>query len=103
QINISIPTSIKNSYVIGLRYVKKDGTHTEDHYLIKREIKENDKEIVYLRGQRLEKLLIEYRGTHKQQIDIPQIENNSNSSAYTPINTICLNTSYGNRGKNEDI
>jgi hypothetical protein len=85
QINISIPTSIKNSFVIGLRYVKKDRTHTEDPYLIKKEIKETDKEIVYLRGRKLEKLLTEYKGTHKQQINISQIENDNNSKIGKPL------------------
>lgn len=102
QINISIPTSIKNSFVIGLRYIKKDGTPTEDHCLIKKEIEETEKEIVCYRGKRLEQLLTEYKGTHKQQIDIAQIENDNNS-AFTSVNTICLNICWGKIWENEDV
>ncbi len=103
QINISIPTSIKNSFVIGLRYKKRDKTLTEDHFLIKKEIEATENEIIKYQGKKLEQLLTEYKGTHKHQIDISQIENDNNSTAYTSINTISLNNFYGNRERNEDI
>jgi hypothetical protein len=37
QINLSIPTSIEAAFVIGLRYIKKDSTYTEDHFLCRRD------------------------------------------------------------------
>ena len=33
QINLSVPTSTQDTFVIGLRYLKKDKTYTEDHFL----------------------------------------------------------------------
>ena len=103
QINISIPTSKKNSFVIGLRYEKSDNTFTEDHFLIKKEIETNEKEIQDFYRGKLERQLPEYKGTHKQQIDILRIENGNDSEVYTSVNTICLNNFWSNRGKNEDI
>ena len=33
QVNISIPTSVSNAIVVGLRYIKNDGSKTEDLFL----------------------------------------------------------------------
>ncbi len=63
QINFSIPTSKENSFVLGLRYIKKDETFTEDHFLFEK----NQPIRAYYRGK-LELLLKEYKGTHKEQI-----------------------------------
>ena len=65
ETNFSIPKSKQNSFVLGLRYIKRDKTFTEDHFLF-----EKDKSIIYFRGKRLEYLLKEYTGTHKKQIAI---------------------------------
>lgn len=66
QKNFSIPQSITDCIVIGLRYQKEDMTFTEDHYLFEDGIdyiqKGNGKK------KWLEKKLKEYSGAHKLQI-----------------------------------
>lgn len=62
KITFSIPKSEPDTFVIGLRYIKKNGTKTEDHFLFKKGLS-----IEYLRGKRLEKLMPEYIGAHKHQ------------------------------------
>lgn len=59
---ISHPTSLIGSMVVGLRYIKKDGTKTEDHFLFQKGLV-----IKKCYGKKLEKLCPEYRGTHKLQ------------------------------------
>lgn len=73
QINLSIPTSMKAAFVIGLRYIKKDSTYTEDHFLCQRDTQAgtNLREIESYYRRRLELLLPEYRHTHKQTIFLP--------------------------------
>lgn len=65
QINISRPTSMPNSFVVGLRYMKKDGRPTEDHFLCR-----TGCPIEMHYGKRLEKVLPEYKGTHIQRVDL---------------------------------
>lgn len=65
QINISRPTSMPSSFVVGLRYMKKDGTPTEDHFLCR-----NGCPIERHYGKQLEMVLPEYKGTHKQRVDL---------------------------------
>lgn len=60
QVNISIPTSVNNAVVVGLRYIKKDGSKTEDLFLFQ----QNQSIIKGYKG-RLEKIIKEYSGTHK--------------------------------------
>jgi hypothetical protein len=60
QINISIPKSKKKAIVVGLRYIKNDGSKTEDLFLF-----EEGKDIVAGYKGRLEKILPEYKGSHK--------------------------------------
>lgn len=62
----SIPVSRKNCFVIGIRYIKPNGTHTEDHFLFE----EGEVEIKKGSGKKkwLEKQLPEYKGSHKLQI-----------------------------------
>lgn len=62
EITFSIPITEPNSFVLGLRYTKKDSTKTEDHFLFRQ-----GEPIQYLRGKRLEELLPEYKGAHKLQ------------------------------------
>lgn len=64
-VTISHPTSLVGSMVVGLRYTKKDGTKTEDHFLFQRGLP-----IEKCYGKRLEKLLPEYKGAHKLQRQI---------------------------------
>jgi hypothetical protein len=71
QINLSIPESIEHAYVIGLRYRKNDGTFTEDHFLCEKSGDGVSKtEIIFHRGRALEYKIPEYKGTHKQAVDL---------------------------------
>lgn len=62
----SIPISKKNCFVFGVRYMKPDGTYTEDHFLFE----EGKTKIEKGSGKKkwLEKILPEYKGAHKLQI-----------------------------------
>lgn len=62
KVTISHPTSLPDSMVVGLRYTKNDGTKTEDHFLF-----QQGQPIERCYGVKLEKLLPEYKGTHKLQ------------------------------------
>ncbi len=64
--SFSIPISRKNCFVIGIRYIKPNGTYTEDHFLFE----EGETEIKKGNGKKkwLEKILPEYRRSHKLQI-----------------------------------
>ncbi len=62
KVTISHPTSLPGSMVVGLRYTKKDGTKTEDHFLFQRGLP-----VERCYGIKLEKLLPEYKGSHKLQ------------------------------------
>lgn len=61
-ITISIPKTVGGGIVVGLRYMKKDGTKTEDLFLFSK-----GKPIEKGYKGRLEKILKEYKGTHKLQ------------------------------------
>ena len=63
ELTYSIPKSIPNSILIGIRYVKDDGSHTEDHFLF-----EQDKSIRRFYKNQIEKVLPEYKGMHKRQV-----------------------------------
>lgn len=60
EITFSVPKSINNALVLGVRYQKKDGTFSEDLFLFQ---KGNDVQRGY-KGK-LERTVPEYRGTHK--------------------------------------
>lgn len=64
SINISIPRSKKDSILVGLRYLKKDKTYTEDHFLFKR-----SHIIAKFYQGKVENILPEYKGTHKLQVE----------------------------------
>lgn len=97
QVNISIPTSTKDSFVMGLRYLKQDDTFTEDHLLCRKdnEFAGERKEIEPFYKGRLENEVSEYKGTHKQNVmsdsGIFQVceKGNSDSNTVTHVNTIC--------------
>lgn len=59
---ISHPISLPGSMVVGLRYTKRDGTKTEDHFLF-----QPRQPIERCYGKRLENLLPEYKEMHKAQ------------------------------------
>lgn len=60
QVNISIPTSVDNAIIIGLRYIKNNGSKIEDLFLF-----EQGKNIVTGYKGMLERIVMEYAGTHK--------------------------------------
>lgn len=60
QVNISIPRSVSNGIVVGLRYLKNDSTKTEDLFLFQ----EGQPIITGYKGK-LERRLREYVDTHK--------------------------------------
>lgn len=61
-ITFSIPTQVKNSFVIGLRYLKPDSSYTEDHILVKK-----GRNMIIFSKRELEIFLPEYVGAHKAQ------------------------------------
>ena len=84
QINLSFPASDMNELVIGLRYMKKDSTYTEDHFICSKN--EATCELIispYYKGS-IEKAYPEYRGTHKYHINDPLDKEN----IITRVNTI---------------
>lgn len=60
KITISHPTSLPGSMVVGLRYIKKKGTKTEDLFVFQ----QGQSIKAHYKG-RLEKLFPEYAGSHK--------------------------------------
>ena len=63
QFTISKPTSVTSAFVLGLRYVKRDDSHTEDHFTF-----EKGRAIeCHYRGA-LENKWPEYKDTHKQHV-----------------------------------
>jgi hypothetical protein len=87
QITISKPTTIQDSFVVGLRYSKRDRTHTEDHFLCRNQ--ESSLEPVEIERHykgKLERELPEYKGTHKEQVDFSQVV--VIDSPATQVNTI---------------
>lgn len=60
EATFSVPKSIKDALVLGIRYEKKDSSFSEDHFLFRKgkPIKKGYK------GE-LEKIIPEYKGTHK--------------------------------------
>jgi hypothetical protein len=88
QITVSIPTSVDNAFVIGLRYIKADGTRTEDLFLCQDNAYKNGVPVEiepHYKG-RLEFRLPEYRGTHKEQVDFGQAV--AQFDGVTQVNTI---------------
>lgn len=92
QITISIPTKETDSYVVGLRYLKKDNTYTEDQYFCpqNKPARYLDKDIKLYPKNKLEILLPEYKGTHKQQVTFrnDKVVTNNGSDPITHVNTI---------------
>ena len=82
QINISKASSAAYAFVIGFRYIKRDGSCTEDHYLCRRD----GVGIEPHYGRRLETTLQEYRGTHKEEVDFTEWP--SSGGFITQTNTI---------------
>jgi len=86
QITLSKPTSVNSAFAIGFRYVKRDGTQTEDLFPAER-----GQPIYGCYKGSLEKKWPEYRGTHKQQITFAIVADEP--SPITAVNTISMLTS----------
>lgn len=86
QITISKPTSAENAFVLGLRYLKKDATYTEDHFVCRKDQPSVLEPIERYYQGKLECKFQEYKGTHKQQID-PTLVALLNGNT-TQVNTI---------------
>jgi hypothetical protein len=55
--------------VIGLRYIKRDKTDTEDYFVCSNDPFTGELVIEAHYGRRLEYIYPEYKGTHKHQLD----------------------------------
>src|SRR5262249_10256556 len=64
QINQSVPTVRPDVFVVGLRSEKRDGSHTEDHFVFD---KARPSVIGKCYGKRLDEIFAEYRGAHKPE------------------------------------
>ena len=85
QINLSVPTMRRDVIVAGLRYVKRDGTHTEDHFVF--DLGSPSTVDRFYRAK-LEGVFSESRGAHKQRADFDSVPN----YGLTFPNTITFNT-----------
>ena len=62
--------------MVGLRYIKSDGTYTEDHFLCEKEgTGLKGEEITHHPKRRLELALPEYKGAHKETPDLNAVKN----------------------------
>jgi hypothetical protein len=86
QITISKPTSVKNTFVLGLRYLKKDASYSEDHFVCQKDQPSALEPIERYYQGKLERKYQEYKGTHKQPSD-PALAALLNSNT-TEVNTI---------------
>ena len=83
QITLSKPTSVNSAYVIGLRYIKNDGTQTEDLVPV-----EKGRPIKGSYKGSLEKRWPEYKETHKQTVTFTLIAGEPPPT--TSVNTISM-------------
>ena len=81
QITLTKPTSVNSAYVIGLRYIKQDGSHAEDLFTVAK----GEQIRRYYKGS-LQKHWPEYADTHKQQVTFALVENEP--APTTAVNTI---------------
>jgi hypothetical protein len=86
QLTVSIPTSVCSGYAIGVRYEKKDGSHTEDLFAV-----EPARRIRHYPKGALQREWPEYKNTHKQQVDFALVANENVSMS--SVNTISVVTS----------
>lgn len=81
QISLTRPTIVNSGYVIGIRYVKRDGSQAEDMFTVR----QGQRIQAHYRGS-LQKMLPEYDGTHHRQVNFASVE--SEPPPTTPVNTI---------------
>jgi hypothetical protein len=87
QINFSLPTSTPSALVLGLRYRKRDGSLTEDHFLCGWQA--DQRHVVPYYGLRLKRTLPEYAGAHKAQVDLSgHVNPIPREDPFTQVNTI---------------
>jgi len=88
QVTISKPTTAENAFVVGMRYIKSDGTYTEDHFVCRKNDASSLEPVKierYYKGK-LERKFQEYKGMHKEQI---QPERSAvYDSRITQVNTV---------------
>lgn len=77
--NLSVPTSIAGTIIIGYRYQKRDASFTEDLFELNQG--SPDTVVPYYKG-RYEGIQAEYARTHKQQ--------NVEARSFTSVNSCCL-------------
>jgi hypothetical protein len=81
QVTVSKPTLVADTLVVGLRYLKNDKTYTEDLF----EVHSGSNVEKHYKG-RLERVLPEYRDTHKQTVSPPLVVDLP--AGYPTVNTI---------------
>lgn len=64
QLNFSVPKSLENALVVGIRYRKVNGDNREDHFVFTR------KKVIKCYGKKLEGVASEYKGAHTLKIEI---------------------------------
>jgi hypothetical protein len=84
QVNLSTPIVERDVIVAGLRYEKRDGSHSEDHFVFGATF---PSEVHRFYGKRLADVFSEYKGTHKQRADFDSVP----SYGLTLPNTVTLN------------
>ena len=92
QVTLSKPLSVSSGFVVGLRYIKRDGTLTEDLFTAvagEHQIKS------WYKGS-LQELWPEYQGTHKHPVDFTQLAAEP-PFAPTLVNTITFLLPLGTR------
>jgi len=77
--NLSQPTSVEETITIGLRYMKKDKSLTEDVFEVS---SSNPEKVVSFYKGKYERIRLEYKGTHKRQ-DV-------RASSFTSVNSCSL-------------
>lgn len=83
QITLSKPSSVDSAFVIGLRYIKRDGTQREDLFPA-----EKGRPIEGCYKGSLEKRWPEYRQTHKQHVTFGIVADEPPPT--TSVNTISM-------------
>jgi hypothetical protein len=78
-INLSVPTSIDGTIIVGYRYRKRDSSLTEDLFEFSRA---NPNNVTHYYKGRLEEVRTEYAKTHKEQ-DVAL-------GSFTSVNSCCL-------------
>ena len=82
QVTLSKPVSVSSGFVVGLRYIKRDGTLTEDLFTA---VAEEHQIKSWYKGS-LQGRWPKYQGTHKQPVNFTQL------AAEPPFDPTLVNT-----------